>query len=89
MKFISHLATGYNVVDYKHAREKNIPVTNVPTYATASVSQLHKINKRRQFPSEGEELHHHSSYLMGTEGKQEGKQTENYGLCSHEREGIH
>lgn len=39
MKFISLLATGYNVVDYKHARAKNIPVTNVPTYGTASVSQ--------------------------------------------------
>lgn len=40
MKFISLLATGYNVVDYKYAREKNIPVTNVPTYGTASVSQF-------------------------------------------------
>ena len=32
MKFISLLATGYNVVDYEYAREKGIPVTNVPTY---------------------------------------------------------
>ena len=39
MKFISMLATGYNVVDYKYAKEKGIPVTNVPTYGTASVSQ--------------------------------------------------
>ena len=38
MKFISMLATGYNVVDYVYAREKGIPVTNVPTYGTASVS---------------------------------------------------
>lgn len=40
MKFISLLATGYNVVDCQYAREKGIPVTNVPTYGTASVSQF-------------------------------------------------
>ena len=40
MKFISLLATGYNVVDYRYAGEKGIPVTNVPTYGTASVSQF-------------------------------------------------
>ena len=37
---ISLLATGYNVVDYKYAAEKGIPVTNVPAYGTASVSQF-------------------------------------------------
>lgn len=40
IKFISLLATGYNVVDYVYAGEKGIPVTNVPTYGTASVSQF-------------------------------------------------
>ena len=40
MKFISLLATGYNVVDYNYAKEKGIPVTNVPVYGTASVSQF-------------------------------------------------
>ena len=40
MKFISVLATGYNVVDYAYAKEKGIPVTNVPTYGTAAVSQF-------------------------------------------------
>ena len=40
MKFISLLATGYNVVDCVYAREKGILVTNVPTYGTASVSQF-------------------------------------------------
>ena len=40
MKMISLLATGYNVVDYQYAREKGIPVTNVPAYGTASVSQF-------------------------------------------------
>ena len=40
MKFISVLATGYNVVDYQYAAEKGIPVTNVPAYGTASVSQF-------------------------------------------------
>ena len=40
IKFISVLATGYNVVDYIAAREKGIPVSNVPTYGTASVAQF-------------------------------------------------
>lgn len=40
MKFISMLATGYNVVDYVYAREKGIPVTNVPSYGTAAVGQF-------------------------------------------------
>ena len=40
MKFISVLATGYNVVDYVYAKEKGIPVTNVPTYGTAAVGQF-------------------------------------------------
>ena len=40
IKFISVLATGYNIVDYVCAREKGIPVTNVPTYGTAAVGQF-------------------------------------------------
>ena len=40
VKFISLLSTGYNVVDYAYAAEKGIPVANVPTYGTASVSQF-------------------------------------------------
>ena len=40
IRFISLLATGYNCVDYAYAREKGIPVTNVPTYGTASVGQF-------------------------------------------------
>ena len=39
LKFIGVLATGYNVVDPKAARERNIPITNVPAYATSSVAQ--------------------------------------------------
>ena len=40
IRFISVLATGYNIVDVAYAREKGIPVANVPTYGTASVSQF-------------------------------------------------
>lgn len=40
IKLIAVLATGYNVIDYNYAREKGIPVVNVPTYGTASVSQF-------------------------------------------------
>ena len=37
---ISVLATGYNVVDVACAREKGIPVSNVPSYGTAAVGQF-------------------------------------------------
>lgn len=40
IKFISVLATGYNIVDYVYAKEKGIPVTNIPTYGTAAVGQF-------------------------------------------------
>lgn len=40
IRYIAVLATGYNVVDYVCAREKGIPVSNVPAYGTASVSQF-------------------------------------------------
>lgn len=40
LKFISVLATGYNVVDVAAARERNIPVSNVPIYGTDSVAQF-------------------------------------------------
>src|SRR6266542_1604807 len=38
-KLICVLATGYNVIDIKTAREKNITVCNVPAYGIASVAQ--------------------------------------------------
>ena len=40
LKFISVLATGYNVIDCQAARAQNIPVSNVPDYGTAAVSQF-------------------------------------------------
>lgn len=39
LKFISVLATGYNVVDVAFARQRQIPVSNVPVYSTQSVAQ--------------------------------------------------
>ena len=39
LKLIAVLATGYNVVDYNYAKEKGIPVVNVPTYGTQIVGQ--------------------------------------------------
>ena len=39
LKLIAFLATGYNVADYEYAREKGIPVVNVPTYGTQIVGQ--------------------------------------------------
>jgi len=40
LRYIGVLATGYNVVDVEAAGERGIPVTNVPTYGTASVAQM-------------------------------------------------
>ncbi|PYJ96638.1 MAG: glycerate dehydrogenase, partial [Verrucomicrobia bacterium] len=39
LKYIGVLATGYNIVDAAAALERNILVTNVPTYGTRSVMQ--------------------------------------------------
>lgn len=39
IRLIAVLATGYNVVDYSYAKQKGIPVVNVPAYGTMSVSQ--------------------------------------------------
>ena len=40
LKYIGVLATGYNVVDTKVAREHNIDVCNIPAYSTNSVAQM-------------------------------------------------
>ena len=40
VRFIAVLATGYNVVDVACAREKGIPVSNVPAYGTQAVAQF-------------------------------------------------
>ncbi len=40
IKYVGVLATGYNVVDIQAAKEKNITVTNIPTYGTYSVAQM-------------------------------------------------
>ncbi len=40
IKYVGVLATGYNVVDVKAAKKRGIPVTNIPTYGTASVGQF-------------------------------------------------
>ena len=40
IRFIAILATGYNVVDVACARERGIPVSNVPSYGTQAVAQF-------------------------------------------------
>jgi len=40
IKFVGVLATGYNVVDVAAAKEKGIPVCNIPTYGTNAVGQF-------------------------------------------------
>ncbi|MDD3336325.1 MAG: D-2-hydroxyacid dehydrogenase [Eubacteriales bacterium] len=40
LRFIGVLATGYNVVDVEAAKERDIPVCNIPTYGTTAVAQF-------------------------------------------------
>lgn len=40
LKYISVLATGYNIIDTAAARERGIVVSNIPTYGTQSVAQM-------------------------------------------------
>jgi glycerate dehydrogenase len=40
LNYIGVLATGYNIVDVAAARDRGVPVTNVPTYGTRSVAQM-------------------------------------------------
>jgi glycerate dehydrogenase len=40
VKFIGVLATGYNVVNVEAAKERGIPVANIPAYGTDSVAQF-------------------------------------------------
>jgi glycerate dehydrogenase len=40
LRYIGAIFTGFDEIDLKAARERNIIVTNVPTYGTASVAQL-------------------------------------------------
>lgn len=39
LRFIAVLATGYNIIDTKAARERGIVVSNIPSYSTPSVVQ--------------------------------------------------
>jgi glycerate dehydrogenase len=40
LKFVAVTATGYNIVDVAAARERGIPVSNVPEYGTNAVAQF-------------------------------------------------
>ena len=40
IRFVGVLATGYNVVDVAAAKDKGIPVSNIPTYGTDAVAQF-------------------------------------------------
>jgi len=40
LRYVGGMFTGYDEIDIKTARQRNVVVTNVPTYGTASVAQL-------------------------------------------------
>lgn len=67
MKMIAVLATGYNVVDVKAARENGVVVCNVPTYGTDAVAQYvfalllglaHRVEKHDQTVRAGKWTNH-------------------------------
>lgn len=66
VKYIGVLATGFNVVDGDAARERDIPVTNIPTYGTDSVAQMtfaHILSFTQRVN------HHHQTVLDGRWGE--------------------
>ncbi len=65
LSYIGVLATGFNTVDVDAARERDIPVTNIPTYGTASVAQMafsHLLSFAQRVD------HHHRTVLEGKWG---------------------
>lgn len=71
LKFIGVMATGYNIVDVDAARERNVIVTNIPAYSTASVAQMvfaHILNIVQQ-------VHHYAEEVR------EGKWTASKDFC--------
>ncbi|MGB6121869.1 MAG: D-2-hydroxyacid dehydrogenase, partial [Bacteroidota bacterium] len=40
LRYIGVLATGHNIVDSDATHQRGIPVSNVPAYGTASVTQM-------------------------------------------------
>jgi len=62
LTYIGVLATGFNVVDIEAARERDIPVANIPTYGTESVAQMvfaHLLSFTQRVD------HHHRTVLEG------------------------
>ncbi len=60
MKFVSVLATGFNVVDVAAARERGIPVSNVPGYGTQAVAQIaiaHMLNLAQRVQAHSDSVH--------------------------------
>lgn len=59
LKYIGVLATGYNIIDVKAAKEHGVVVTNIPAYSTDSVAQMvfaHILNITNQIEHYSEEV---------------------------------
>jgi glycerate dehydrogenase len=61
LRYVGVMATGYNVVDTEAAAKRDIVVTNVPTYGTASVAQMvfaHLLNLTQRVGDHSAAIHH-------------------------------
>lgn len=81
VKYITVAATGYNNIDLSSTKEKNIPVSNVKGYSTASVAQ--------QLFASLLAVHNHAEYYFNEVNNKRWNLTKDFCFYDHSIEEIH